>query len=174
MLSMNQKEITDELFERKHIGFTVLKDWRTYMSKIENIMNQPFFTQNAESKYISALIKVIGSIEVMCVIYQNLNLFTNTGEKTDLYKVIDGNELNPENPKDEFLLVKNLKEGGVQVVDFGTIRKYNIDNGLNFMTINGDNFMNWSRSIKELFESIDLWVENTGNHLLIDPLTFRI
>ena len=174
MLSLTPDEISYELFERKQLGFTVLKDWNDYKNKLDKIMNQPFFTQNAESKYISSLIKVIKGLEMMVIIYQNQTLFESIGIKTKDYRIVDGKKMNPENPKDCYLLLKDIEEeeNGI-VVDFGTIRKYNIGNALNFLVIGGDNYINWSGSINELIKSIEIWVENTGNYLIIDPLTFR-
>ncbi|PHN93674.1 hypothetical protein CSC80_12220 [Maribacter sp. 6B07] len=175
MLNLTEDDINYVLFEKKHLGFTVLKDWKDYMDKIETIMNQPFFTQNAEPKYISALIKVLRSLEMMATLFQHNNLFENTGEKSSEFKIVDGKEMNPENPKDGYILLKNLnKESQGVVIDFGTIRKYNIQNGLNYMSINSDDFMKWVKCIQELFKSVELWIENTGNYLIIDPLTFRV
>ncbi|WPP49577.1 hypothetical protein [Catalinimonas niigatensis] len=174
MLSLTEEEMKVHLFEQKHLGFTVLKDWRDYMTKIENIMNQPFFTQNAEPKYVSSLIKVVRSLEIICTVYSRKNLFTNTGQSTKEYKVIDGKEMNPDNPKDGYILLRNIdKEGHGIVIDFGTIRKYNVKNCLDFLTIGGDNFSGWIFGIHDVFKSIEGWIENTGNNLIIDPLTFR-
>lgn len=174
MLSLTEEEMKIELFERKHLGFTVLKDWRDYMSKIESIMNQPFFIQNAEPKYVSSLIKVVRSLEIISTVYANKNLFNNTGTTTDKYQVVDGKGMNPDNPKDGYILLRNIdKEGLGIVIDFGTIRKYNVKNCLNYLTISGDNFMGWVFGIHDVFKSIECWIENTGNTLIIDPLTFR-
>ncbi|WP_179354678.1 hypothetical protein [Winogradskyella vidalii] len=174
MLSLTEEEMKLQLFEQKHLGFTVLKDWRDYMSKIENIMNQPFFTQNAEPKYVSSLIKVVRSLEIISTVYARNNLFTNTGQNTKEYKVVDGTEMNPENPKDGYILLRNIdKEGHGIVIDFGTIQKYNVENCLNYLTIGGDNFLGWIFGIHDVFKSIEGWIENTGNTLIIDPLTFR-
>lgn len=178
MLSLNEEEITIQLFEQHHLGFTVLKDWKDYMTKIENIMNQPFFTQNAEPKYVSSLIKVIRSLEIMVAVSSKKNLFDNTGIGTAKYEIIDGKEMNSDNPKDGYLLLRKMDIISTQnkgiVIDFGTIQKYNLKNCLNFYTIGGDNFSSWITVIREVFKSIDGWVENTGNTLIIDPLTFRI
>ncbi|MFY0601955.1 MAG: hypothetical protein JXR03_19935 [Cyclobacteriaceae bacterium] len=174
MLSLSNEQLKRHLFERKFLGFTVLKDWRDYMTKIEGIMNQPFFNQNAEPKYVNALLKVIRALEMISTIYQNNNLFEDTDSKESKYKVVDGSNLNPDNPPDSYLLLGKLetKDKGV-VIDFGTIRKYNSKRLLNYQTISGDNFQNWTYGLKQVFESIESWVDKSGNHLIIDPLTFR-
>ncbi len=175
MLSLTEEEMKVQLFEQKHLGFTVLKDWRDYMAKIENIMNQPFFTQNAEPEYVSSLIKVVRSLEFISTVYSRKNLFTNTGQSTKDYKVVYGKEMNQDNPKDGYILLRNIdKEGHGIVIDFGTIKEYNVKNCLNYLTISGDNFLGWIFGIHSVFKSIEGWVENTGNNLIIDPLTFRM
>jgi hypothetical protein len=178
MLSLTGKEMEMELSKRKHIGFTVLKDWKDYMSKIDSIMNQPFFTQNAEPKYVSSLIKVIKSLELMVTINSKKNLFENIGIGTTQYKIIDSKEMNSENPKDGYLLLRKMEivsqENQGIVIDFGTIRKYNVKNCLNYHTLDGDNFRSWIFGFSEVFKNIETCIENTGNTLIIDPLTFRM
>lgn len=174
MLDLDQEGVQKELFEKKFLGFTVLKDWTSYMEKIEAIMNKPFFTENAEPGYVSALIKVVRSLEMMVQVSRK-NLFSDTDTIANEYKVIEGRKMNPDNPKDEYLLLKKTEEDGKGVViDFGRIRRFNTDRLLTYQKIGGDNFMHWSGSIFELFKSIEIWIENTGNALILDPLTFRL
>lgn len=174
MLSLSEDDMKKELFESKHLGFTVLKDWRDYKSKIENIMNQPFFTQNAEPKYVSSLIKIVRSLEIISTVYSNKKIFDNTGALTDKYQIIDGKEMNPDNPKDGYILLRKIdNDGHGIVVDFGTIQKYNLKDCLNYLTFNGDHFMGWIFGVHEVFKSIENWIDNTGNTLIIDPLSFR-
>jgi hypothetical protein len=175
MLSLDLNGIQEHLFEKKFLGFTVLKDWRIYMSKLEGIMNKPFFTQNAESQYVSSLINVVRSLEVMTSVNSKKNFFIDIDSKSDSYKVIEGKKMNPENPKDEYLLLKKMdaEDQGI-VIDFGNIKKYNVDRLLIYQIIEGDNFMHFSSCMSELFHSIENWVDNTGGNLILDPLTFRI
>lgn len=170
LLSLSKDDIQRELYERKHLGFTVLKDWTNYKEKIEEIMNQPFFTQNAEPKYVSTLIKVVRGLEVMATVYSDPSLFYEISGTASNYKVIDGQQLNPDNPKDAYLLLREI-EGNPEgiVIDFGTIRKYNKTKLLKYQSIGGEKFMKWSFGFHELFKSIESWVENTGNYLIIDP-----
>jgi len=172
---LSKEEIQKELFERKYLGFTVLKDWTTYKTNIENLMNLPFFAKNAEPKYISSLIKVIKGLELMASICSNNSLFIDTVETKPDYIVVDGHEMNPDNPKDGYLLLKKIdgKSQGI-VLDSGTIRKYNKNRLLKYQIVNEENFMTWVIGLYNLFKSMDAWVENTGNYLIIDPLSFKI
>jgi hypothetical protein len=175
LISYSLVDIQKSLFERKFLGFTVLKDWSDYKQKLEDTMNQPFFTQNAEPNYVSSLIKVIRGIEMLTTVCGDHKLFIDTGKIIDGYKVIDGTKMNPDNPKDSFLLLKIIgdNDNGI-VIDFGVIRKYNTQRLLNLQSIKGERFSPFVMSIHETLKAIDNWTKNTGNHLIIDPLTFRI
>jgi hypothetical protein len=166
--------VQKKLFEEKFLGFTVLKDWKGYMEKLEAIMNKPFFTENAEPGYVSSLIKVVRALEMMVQVSRR-KLFSDTDLISSEYRVIEGRKMNHDNPKDEYLLFKKTEqdEKGI-VIDFGRIKKFNTDRLLTYQKIGGDNFMHWSGSIFELFKSIEVWIENTGNNLILDPLTFRL
>ena len=175
MLSLTEEDIQKELFEKRFLGFTVLKDWKLFMEKLQTTMNQPFFNQNAEPIFVSSLIKVIRGLETMAVVSGNDKLFIDTEDEVEDYRVVDGYRMNPDNPKDSYLLTKNLADTdkGV-VVDFGTIRKYNLKRTKKLQVINHDLFFGVGLSIRELLQGIEAWVSNSGNHLIIDPLTFRI
>lgn len=175
LLSFTQEDIQRELYERKYLGFTVLKDWTVYKEKIEEIMNQPFFTQNAEPIYVSSLIRVVRGLEVMATVYKDNRLFDDLDKIESNYKIVEGKKMNPDNPKDSYLLLRKIdnKPEGI-VIDFGTIRPYNKQRLLNYQSIGGEKFMKWATGFYEVFKSVENWIENTGNYLIIDPLTFRI
>lgn len=175
MLNLTEDEIRRELEEKRFIGFSVLKDWKVFMQKFQDAMNQPFFTQNAEPSFVTSLIKVIKGLETMAIVFGNEKLFNETDMIMNGYMIVDGYEMNPDNPKDSYLLTKQIgdTEKGV-VVDFGTIRKYNLRRAKTIMTINNDLFFGVVLSIRELLNGIESWTSATGNQLIIDPLTFRI
>jgi hypothetical protein len=175
MLNFTEEEIQRELFERRFLGFTVLKDWKLSMQKLQDAMNQPFFTQNAEPAFVSSLIKVIRGLETMAVVFSNEKLFRDSNKTANEYRVVDGYKMNSDNPKDSYLLTKKLADTEEEVVvDFGTIRKFNLKRTNTIMTINGEMFLSVTMSIRELLQGIDAWTSATGNQLIVDPLTFRI
>ncbi len=145
------------------------------MQNLQEAMNQPFFTQNAEPSFVSSLIKVIKGLETMAVVFGNDKLFIDSNKTVDEYRVVAGYKMNPDNPKDSYLLTKQLADTdeGV-VVDFGTIRKFNIKRTKTVMTINNELFFGVVFSIRELLQGINAWTSATGNQLIIDPLTFRV
>ena len=174
LLSLSQDQINNALFEIKHIGFTILKDWSEFHEKLQGSMNQPFFTQNAEPKFISGLIKVIRALETMVLVCKNPKLFVDTGSQVEGYSIIAGEQLNDENPKDNYLLLKSIPDSNSgKVVDFGVIRKYNTKKALQYQIVDNEHLWGLNLSIHELLEGINTWTTNTGNHLIIDPLTFR-
>lgn len=175
MLNLTEDEIQRELVEKHLLGFAVLKDWRVFMQKLQDTMNQSFFTQNAESGYVNSLIKVMRGLEAMSVVFSNEKLFVDTDRIADDFRVVDGHEMNADNPVDSYLLTKQIGETGEGVVvDFGTIRKFNLRRAKTFVLIKSELLFGVTFSIKELLNGIDAWTSATGNQLIIDPLTFRI
>ena len=175
LLSLTSEDLEKELFERKYIGFTISKDWKEFLGKIQALMNQPFFTHHAEPGYISGLIKVVKALETITVVFNSSSLLIDTGLKVKGYKVVSGIEMSLENPKDSYILLKELPEtSNGMVVDFGTIRKYNMPKVLNYLVVNKESFLGFSLSIHELITGISVWVTNTGNYIIIDPLNFRV
>jgi hypothetical protein len=53
-------------------------------------------------------------------------MFVATGRKQTKYKLVKGDQLNPDNDKfpDRFLLLKHIADDKFEVVDFPDIRKY--------------------------------------------------
>ncbi len=175
MLNLTEDEIQRELFEKRFLRFTVLKDWKDFMEKLQHAMNQPFFTQNAEPIFVTSLIKVVKGLEAMAVVFGNGKLFNDTDKVIEGFRIVDGHKMNSDNPKDSYLLTKEIggDDKGV-VVDFGTIRKFNLKRTRTILTINNDLFFGVVLSIRELLQGIDSWTSATGNQLILDPLTFRM
>jgi hypothetical protein len=111
----------------------------------------------------------------MAVVFGNEKLFIDTETEVQDFRVVDGYRMNPDNPKDSYLLTKTLPDTdeGV-VVDFGTIRKYNLKRTKTIQVINRELFFGVGMTIRELLDGIEAWVNNSGNHLILDPLTFKM
>jgi hypothetical protein len=162
------------LSEKKFIGFTVLKDWKKTMQTLQEAMNQPFFSQNAKPSYVSGLIKVIKSIEMMSLTFSKKNLFFDTEEEIDGYRIIDGHAMIPDNPRDSYVLTKDIGDSNKGIViDFGTIRRFNMGLVRHILVLNEDLIGEVSVSIQCTLKSIDAWIATTGNRLILDPSTFR-
>lgn len=127
LLSLSHLDVQKELYERKYLGFTVLKNWEGNKLKIETIMNQPFFVQNAEKPLVNALVKVVRSLETMAVINRSQTLFTITDKKELNFDAISGLKMNPDNAKDGYVLLRKIPSvtQGV-VIDFGSFKQYNV------------------------------------------------
>lgn len=161
------------LYEKKLLGFTILKDWESFVHKFESLINQPFFIQNANAETTALILKIIKSLRSISAFHVHNDIF-NVEEETIDFKVINGQKMNPDNPKDEYLLLRKIDSEKGIVVDWGKIKIKSIRKMLSFHTIKSENFKNYSFHLIDLIKTIDLYVERNDNEFILDPIEFRM
>lgn len=173
LLSTKYTDLEYNLFERKLLGFTILKDWESFVGRLEALINLPFFIQNANPGMTSSTLKIIKSLRSISALHVHNDLFNLTAETND-YKVIDGQKMNPDNPKGEYLLLRKIDSDKGVVVDWGKIKIKSIRKMLSYYTIKSDAFKNYSIHLLDIIKNIDLYVDKNGNEFVLDPLEFRV
>ncbi|MFN8255730.1 MAG: hypothetical protein U0W24_08585 [Bacteroidales bacterium] len=174
MLKLTLIDIQKILFERNYIGFTVFKEWKGYIEKLKETLKHPFFIQNQEPNYINAIIKIVKSLETLVMFGNDDDLFYNTGEKAKDYVVCPDNIINQDNSKDGCLLLKrDISSQKPQIIDFGIIRRYKIQDVLSLHKINNGKLIDYTNGINETLKSIEDWKRKTGNNFILDPLEFN-
>jgi hypothetical protein len=169
LLSMNLQQIEEPLFEKKFIGFTVLKEWEGHLRHLQETMNQPFFVHHSEASFTNAVIKIVKGLELITSICYQGKIFVDTTVKAEGYSVVKGTAMNPDNPKDHYLLLKNLEHDKGVVTDFGEIRPYNSDRVMNYQTINSDDFKRYTNVLHILISALGNWIKKTGKGIRIGP-----
>ncbi|MES2331141.1 MAG: hypothetical protein V4539_16170 [Bacteroidota bacterium] len=169
LLSMTQQQVMENLFEKKFIGFTILKDWAENLLHITDSINQSLFTQHAQQVHTAAMVKVVRALEMLISITQQDKLFVDTGKKVIGYDLITGKDLNASNPANRFILSKSLNSVDAVIVDFGDFKPYDQNRLLNYHVIFHQNFNSYAIAIHNLIASIHYWVENSGNSIMIGP-----
>lgn len=151
----------------------MLKDWSNYIEKFNNLINQPFYLHHGGAKYNVLIIRIIKALTKLSLIQKRKNIFNVLDIKAEEFKVVDANKMNPENPKNEYILLKNIDESKGIVVDSGHIKQYDIKVALNLLVIKSENFQEYNFALKALQEAINYYCENTGNEFILDPLNFK-
>lgn len=173
LLDTKYEQLEYNLYEKKLLGFTILKDWESFVDKFESLINQPFFIQNADTKTTTLILKIIKSLRNISAFSIHNDVF-NIGAETEDFRVINGQEMNPDNPKDEYLLLKKIDSEKGIVVDWGKIKTKNMRKMLTYHTIKSGNFKNYSVQLLDLINTIELYVEKSDNEFILDPVEFRI
>ncbi|GAA6773400.1 hypothetical protein [Flavobacterium sp. CGRL2] len=173
VVNLTLEELKLKLFEKKIIGFTVIKDWKYYINTFKSILNQPLFAHQADQNLNNAMIQVIKTITTLSVYQKHRNIFYDTKTEVKDLSIVYGKDLNEINPEDRYVLIKKVDEEKGKVVDSGVIQKYNIDKATNYLIIN-DEFDNYVEAIFNLCKSLQSYIIKTGNTIIIDPLYFRV
>ncbi|MBF4491532.1 hypothetical protein IR010_03195 [Flavobacterium sp. MR2016-29] len=172
LLDTKYEDLEYNLYEKKLLGFTIFKDWESYVQKLEGLINQPFFIQNANAETTSSILKILKSLRSISAFQVHNDLFT-CGAETQEFTVIDGQKMNSDNPKGEYLLLKKIDlEKGI-VVDWGKIKITSIRKMLFYYTIKPASFKNYSAHLLQIIKTLDLYVAKSNNEFILDPLEFR-
>lgn len=172
LLDTKYEDLEYNLYEKKLLGFTIFKDWESYVQKLEGLINQPFFIQNANAETTSSILKILKSLRSISAFQVHNDLF-NVGTETQEFSVIDGQKMNSDNPKGEFLLLKKIDfEKGV-VVDWGKIKTTSTRKMLSYYTIKSESFKSYSAHLLEIIKTLDFYVAKSNNEFILDPLEFR-
>lgn len=173
LLSTEYHDFEYNLYEKKLLGFTILKDWESFVGKLEALINQSFFIQNANAGMTSSILKIIKSVRSISA-FQVQNELFNLGAETNDFKVVDGQKMNPDNTKGEYLLLRKIDSEKGVVVDWGKIKTKSIRKMLSYYTIKSEVFKIYSMHLLDLIKNIELYVEKSNNEFVLDPLEFKV
>ena len=174
IFKLDIEDLRKKLIENKIMGFLVMKDWKDYLIKIEKIINQPFFIENTNSSLKNPLINIIKFITRLIILHRECEIFIDTNLKIKGYRIVNAHNLNSENPKDSYILLKEMDSEKGKVADYGIIRKYNFEKSLNYQMISSEHFHSYTSAIFYLIDSIKKYLNKTGNEFILDPLHFKI
>lgn len=175
-LSLKKEEIRNQLKENEYLGFQVFKHWEISEKGLHELLKNPFMLEKMEDEQVISLIKILKSLRALEGIQEIEELYIETGEKANGYKVQSGIEMNPENRKfpDRHILLKYLSEDKFIVHDFGDILKYCLEKCLNYYEINNKLLSPYAEIIFDLLADINGWLSTTGFEFVIDTKMFKM
>lgn len=174
LTQLSDDEIGMHIKSRKILGFQVLKSVSSYINKLEEITQNPVFSIKIEEEIIAAIVQLINTLHLYETNIRQRGFFKPSNEKEDKFELIQGEKMNPENPKDSYLLLEKMDGAEGRVTDSGTIPKYAISEALTYMEFEQDLESIYLLLIKDLIDRIDHILKLMGNKLLIDPATFKM
>jgi hypothetical protein len=175
-LSLNLADIERIISKKEFLGFRLLKKWEVQENNLHEILRNPFILNRLKEEQIISIIQLIKSIRSLQGIQEIDNLYLETGERSVLFKVVSGKELNKENIKfpERYLLLKKALGNEYMVADFGDFSLYDIDRVLRIFVVNSDYLKPYCSALSNLIENITVWLNLTGNEILIDTKMFHL
>lgn len=169
LLSLSQQQVQELLSGRQFLGFTVLKEWEESLRNLQTVINQPFFVQHAESTFINAILRVVKSLELITSITKGDKLFEDSDVGVEGYKVVHGPEMDPDNLKDHYILLRELDSEKRIVIDSGEIKPFNKSRMLRLQKVKSEKLNSFASVLHMLLASLDNWIKKTGNIIHIGP-----
>lgn len=175
-LNLKEDEIKSFVRHRKFLGFQVLKEWQISENNLHDLLKNSFILNKMENEQIISIIKLIKNIRSLEQIQKIKDLYIESTESTNDYKIVRGKEMNEENEKypDRYLLLKKLEDEKFLVQDFGDFVKYKIVGLLQYYRLNEKYLDIYTESIFDLIKEINNWLDLTGKEFLIDTKMFKL
>ena len=177
LLSLKQSEVSARIRNNDYLGFQILKDWELNEEAFHDILKNPFILGRLNDEQIISIVALSKGLLSYDLVFKKADVIFERADKTMIgYKVVKGEDLNPENAKykDRFLLLKDVGEGEYQVTDFGDFPKYNQDQLLSVFVVKEIAIGYLTTGISKTLSDINKWLTLTGGEFVIDAKMFNI
>jgi len=177
LLSLTKIDLATHVKNNEYIGFQILKGWELNEEAFGDILKNPFILSRLDDEQIISIFALLRGLRSYDLLFKKADVIFEKTDKTMVgYKVVKGEDLNPENAKykDRFLLLKDLGEGKYQVADFGDFQKFNQDDLLKTFVVEEPAIDYLTSIIGETLSDINNWLTLTGGEFVVDTKMFRI
>lgn len=166
-LSVEQMAYT--LSQTKTLGFYYLFDYEESQNSLEKILDQLLSCNYFKDGWKEAVIELIDWIDMWNHTIDphfSPNLFK---EITESIIIRDMYSENSQNPPRSVILLKHIDDNKYSVVQGGSLCNCNYENASKQVVIQDCYGYIIAKRIKELFTIIDLWLEESGSEIILDP-----
>lgn len=167
-LSVEQMAYT--LSQTKTLGFYYLFDYEESQNSLEKILDQLLSCNYFKDGWKEAVIELIDWIDMRNHTIDphfSPNLFKEITES--IYIIRDMYSENSQNPPRSVILLKHIDDNKYSVVQGGSLCNCNYENASKQVVIQDCYGYIIAKRIKELFTIIDLWLEESGSEIILDP-----
>lgn len=166
LLNLTGEEIADILNDKKFLGFFLFRNIRHSIADFINTFNdklEVYFLSEEERKIIAKLIFALRDY-VSCLDIDR-GVFVKVGE-TNEYFVVGGRQINIENDKNSYILLKPINKDENIVIAGGQLEKADKKEALNYYRINKEDIRYLSSVIFSIINCVNLWIKQTGNYFI--------
>ena len=176
-LNMSQKDLYEELRDKKILGFYLLKQFNEYENKIYNHINKALSSPYYNREVLNSLIDIYEWFAEYDKFKRNYfsQLFIKSEEKDDRFIVVKGSEIKSNNLPERYILMEKLDDEKGIVRNYGDFPIGYIPVLTNYFTVNDEPLSKYCNILFLLIESINKWLEITNNEFIFDfTKEFRI
>ena len=158
------------LSQTNTLGFYYFFDYEESQLKLEKLLDQLLSCEYFADGWRAAVINLIDWLDMWNHTVDSHftpNLFKSTIDSS--YEIKDMYAENPTNPPNSVVLLKHHKGNEYSIVQGGALRKCNYDISKKIVCIQDCYGYIIATRIKEFLTVLDLWLEESGSEIILDP-----
>lgn len=162
---------------REFIGFQIFKGVHVGETELDKLLENPFILNKMGNEEIISIISIIKNLSKLSDMLQREDIFVSVGKKTNLYKIIHGEEMNPKNSilfPERYIILKKIDKGSGMVFDFGDYKHESLNKLLEYFIVNEKYLNDYCKIIFQIMRDIEKWCEKTGRKMIIDSKRFKL
>ena len=161
LLHLTVGEIEKEIENKELFGFQLFKNQEQNVSEFKEFFNDSskmhFFNQK-EKNVLAQIILLLRDVKRM---FNSSDIFEKIGLSED-YSVVSANKMNPENPLDSYILLKNLGNKKGVVMDSGNFETVHLEKLKTRYKVKPKYIQHVAHTIKSFTVATNDWIRNTG------------
>lgn len=174
-LKLDKNKIEDLLSKNEVLGFIALKHWEVPEQAFHDLLKNSFVCQRLSNNQVISIITNLKALRGFSAFLNSSDLYICTNKKAEGYKVVKGQDINPQNLKypERYILLKELGNDKGVVVDFGDFKGDKVNVLLNIWKVNEKYVSVYAEFIFDILKEINIWAIQTGCEFLVDSKQFR-
>lgn len=167
ILHLTEDELIVELFEKKILGFQLFKNNLPHLQEFIDFYNNQVYLNFLNENEKRSLAKVILQFKDFQKLLANYELYDIAHVGSRL-AVIDGAQMNAENPHGSYILVEKIGPEKSIVLDSGTFKKSQLSTLTYYYRIKTTLVEVFAKKIYELSSEINEWIRMTGDYFILN------
>lgn len=167
ILNFEIEELKVELSNLKVIGFLIFKDNEDNLEEFMQFFNNQVYINFLSKLEKNTLSKIILQLRNLFKLLSDESIF-NQNEKNENYYVIEGQKINPNNPKNGYLLMERKSKNEGIVLNGGILIKSKVDKSIYYYSIKTEGIEILATIINQLSFEIHNWIRLTGNYFIVN------
>jgi hypothetical protein len=170
LTNLNSDDLADIIAKKKFLGFQAFRDTDKLQTSFQAIIDNPIFAKHIDDGKVASLITLIDALRVLNEnIKHRKNLYKDTSEVSDELLFVKGQEINPANPSDSYLLLKTIDEEKGVVIDSAHFAKYRESYLLKYFKVPEDQVFVLMLLYQDIFKAVDEVIDNWDKMILLNP-----
>ena len=170
LAGLSKENLAELLVNSQTLGFYYLLDYEDTQQKLEQILNQLLSCSYFYDSWRAIVIELIDWID-MWTHSTDLNYSPNLLEikNESQYRIQNMNSVNLSNPINSVLLLKHHKDNEYTVIQSGFLTQSNYEMATKMVQVQKRYSEIIAGRIQEFFECLDMWLDESGNEIILDP-----